>query len=231
MASQEHVDREGAAAGEGRPEPSVNIYIDGFNLYYGCLKDTPYRWLDIGALCRRLVPRNPIIRIRYFTSRVAARPGELDGPVHQATYLRALGTIDKLSIHLGHFHSHTVRLPVPDRSLHQGRRTIEVIETKEKGSDVNLATFMLLDAFRRESDIAVVVSNDSDLEQPIRALIQELGVPVGLVNPHPAKDRSRDLDKLGPLFFKQIRPSALKSCQFPRVLHDAQGEIRCPDTW
>jgi uncharacterized LabA/DUF88 family protein len=68
-----------------------------------------------------------------------------------------------------------------------------VIKTKEKGSDVNLATFLLLDAFRHESDIAVIVSNDSDLEQPIRALIEELNVRVGLVNPHPARDRSRDL--------------------------------------
>ena len=74
--------------------------------------------------------------------------------------------------------------PGPD----DGPRTVEVIKTQEKGSDVNLATFLLLDAFRQESDIAVVISNDSDLKEPIRVLIEELGVPVGLVNPHPAKD-------------------------------------------
>ena len=214
-----------------QPGRSVNIYVDGFNLYYGCLKDTDYRWLDIGALCHRLVPSNRINRIRYFTSRISARPEAPDGPVQQDAYLRALATIDKLSIHLGHFHSPRVRLPVADPSAFDGRRTVEVIKTQEKGSDVNLATFLLLDAFRRESDIAVVVSNDSDLEEPIRVLIQELGVQVGLVNPHPAKYRSRDLLKLEPLFFKQVRPSALGGCQFPRVLQDHQGEIRRPDAW
>jgi len=25
----------------------TRIYIDGYNLYYGCLKGTPYKWLDL----------------------------------------------------------------------------------------------------------------------------------------------------------------------------------------
>jgi hypothetical protein len=231
MTSQERTDRGGVAAPGDRPALSVNVYVDGFNLYYGCLKGTAYMWLDIGALCRRLVPANPINRIRYFTSRISARPDAPDGPAQQDAYLRALATIDGLNIHLGHFQSPKVRLPVADPSPDEKRRTVEVIKTQEKGSDVNLATFLLLDAFRHESGMAVVVSNDSDLAEPIRVLIQELGVPVGLVNPHPAKYRSRDLLQLGPLFFKQVRPSALRDCQLPRVLQDTQGEIRRPDAW
>jgi hypothetical protein len=30
----------------------TNVYVDGFNLYYGCLKGTPYKWLDLDAMCR-----------------------------------------------------------------------------------------------------------------------------------------------------------------------------------
>jgi hypothetical protein len=52
----------------------ANVYIDGFNLYYGALKGTPYRWLDIRSLCRHLLFRDTVQRIRYFTSRVRARP-------------------------------------------------------------------------------------------------------------------------------------------------------------
>jgi len=210
--------------------PSVSVYVDGFNLYYGCLLGTAYQWLDIGALCRKLLPRNPINHIHYFTSRVTARPGAPNGPEQQNAYLRALRTVDRLSIHLGHFQSLRVRLPVAD-PLPGGPRTVEVIKTQEKSSDVNLATRMLLDAFRKESEIAVVISNDSDLEEPIRALIQELDTPVGLVNPHPVKLRSHVLLGLNPLFFKQIRPSALAACQFPPALRDPQGEIRRPDGW
>ena len=53
---------------------ATNVYVDAFNLYYGCLKGTPYRWLDLGAPCRRLLPKDEIKRIRYFTATVSARP-------------------------------------------------------------------------------------------------------------------------------------------------------------
>ncbi len=38
----------------------TNVYVDGFNLYYGCLKGTPYRWLDLGALCQASTVRMPL---------------------------------------------------------------------------------------------------------------------------------------------------------------------------
>lgn len=211
---------------EGR---RANIYVDGLNLYHGCLKGSEYRWLDIVAFCRKLVPANPINRIRYFTSRVSARPEDPEASTRHDAYLRALATFDQLSIHLGKFQSTRVRLPAADRRLNDGHRTIEVIKTEEKRSDVNLATFLLMDAFRQESDIAVVVSNDSDLREPIRALIQDLGVPVGLVNPH--QYPCHDLLSLDPLFYKHVRPRALRACQLPPVLRDGQGEIRRPDGW
>ena len=81
----------------------ANVYIDGFNLYYGCLKGTPYKWLDLDALCRRLLPKHEIQRIRYFTALVSARPGDPQQPIRQEIYLRALRTIPHLSIHLGRF--------------------------------------------------------------------------------------------------------------------------------
>jgi hypothetical protein len=76
----------------------------------------------------------------------------------------------------------------------------------------------------------VIAGNDSDLEAPIRAVMQELGVPVGLLNPHPVWRRSRDLLNLDPVFFKQIRPNAVKNSQFPDVLTDANGTFRRPAT-
>ena len=161
---------------------ATNVYVDAFNLYYGCLKGTPYRWLDLGALCTRLLPRDRINRIRYFTAMVSARPDDL----------------------------------------------AQVVKTKEKGSDVNLATFLLLDGFKRDCAVAVVISNDSDLELPIELAQTELGLCVGVVNPHPPGHRSRALQ---PNFFKQIRPAALAACQFPPVLSDATGEIHKPKRW
>jgi uncharacterized LabA/DUF88 family protein len=105
---------------------------------------------------------------------------------------------------------------------------VEVMRTEEKGSDVNLATFLLLDGFKGDCDVAVVISNDSDLELAIELAQTELGLRVGVVNPHPAVHRSRALQ---PTFFKQIRPSALAACQFPPILADATGEIHKPKRW
>lgn len=44
------------------------IYVDGFNLYYGCLKNTPYKWLDLLALFKKLLHSNhQIVKIKYFS--------------------------------------------------------------------------------------------------------------------------------------------------------------------
>ena len=51
----------------------TRIYIDGFNLYYGAVKDTPYRWLDVRRMCELLLPEYSIETIKYFTARVSAR--------------------------------------------------------------------------------------------------------------------------------------------------------------
>jgi uncharacterized LabA/DUF88 family protein len=206
---------------------ATNVYVDAFNLYYGSLKGTPYRWLDLGALCARLLPKDRINRIRYFTATVSARPDNPNAPQRQQVYLRALETIPGLSIHYGHYLSHITRMPLanPRRG---GACTVEVIKTEEKGSDVNLATFLLLDAFQQDCDVAVVISNDSDLKLPIEVAQNELGLRVGVVNPHPPARRSR---ALRPTFFKQLRFSVLGSRQFPPVLTDAKGEIRKPARW
>jgi hypothetical protein len=144
----------------------VIVYIDGFNLYYGALKGTPYKWLDIVALARRLAPNDHLVAVRYFTARVRPQPSDPQQPQRQQAYLRALGTFPLVTIHLGHYLSHATRMPLatpkPGKS-----RTVEVIKTEEKGSDVNLATYLLLDAFRGRCDKAVVVTNDSDLQEPI----------------------------------------------------------------
>ncbi len=50
------------------------VYIDAFNLYYGCVKNTPYKWLDLSKLCAILLPQHHIERIKYFTARVKSLP-------------------------------------------------------------------------------------------------------------------------------------------------------------
>ena len=55
-------------------KPSVNIYVDGFNFYYGCVRGTLYRWLDFGGYFRTIFPNYTVNRIRYFTAMVNPTP-------------------------------------------------------------------------------------------------------------------------------------------------------------
>jgi hypothetical protein len=90
------------------------IYVDGFNLYYGALKGTPFKWLNLDRLCRLLLPKNEIVGIKYFTATVSARPHDPDQPTRQQTYLRALRTLPNLEIIYGHFLAHEVLMPRAD---------------------------------------------------------------------------------------------------------------------
>ena len=74
------------------------------------------------------------------------------------------------------------------------------MKTEEKGSDVNLASYLLIDAYRSDCDVAVIVSNDSDLLFPIEHIKRHLGKVIGILNPHPLPSR-----ELFPLanFYKQ----------------------------
>src|SRR5579872_1482649 len=144
----------------------TNVYVDGFNLYYCALRGTPHKWLNLAALCALAFPKFSINRIRYFTALVSARPHDPNNPIRQQTYLRALRTISGLSIHYGTFQTHINRMPLA-RQVPGGAHSALVVKTVEKGSDVKLATHLLNDAFENDYDQAVVISNDSDLAEPI----------------------------------------------------------------
>lgn len=206
----------------------TNVYIDGFNLYYGALKGSPYKWLNLELLCGQLLPKDTISRIRYFTAKVSARPGDPQLPVRQETYLRALETLPTVSIHLGVFYSSTARAYLAHPPV-RGPKTVEIIKTEEKGSDVALATYLMLDACRGDCDTAVLVTNDSDLREPLRLVRDELCLRTGVINPHPPNRRSRALEAT---FFKQLRPKALVVSQFPDQITDHGGrKISKPSGW
>lgn len=203
------------------------VYIDGFNLYYGAAKDTPYKWLNVAELCRLLLPNDIILKIKYYTANVDARPGDPGAPTRQQFYLRALRTIPNLSIYFGHFLTQARWLPLVSSKTKPPKK-VRVYKTEEKGSDVNLATHLVRDGFNREYEVAVLISNDSDLLEPIRVARYELGIPVGILNPHPKLSKA-----LLPhvTFFKQIRRGLLAKCQFPSVLTDGEGTFSKPSTW
>ena len=203
------------------------VYVDGFNLYYGALKDTPYKWLNIHKLCNFLLPNHNLARIKYFTARISARPNDPGQPTRQQIYLRALRTLPDFEIIYGSFLTTERFMPLADQPFNK-QKFVKVIRTEEKGSDVNIATHLLSDGFGKRYAAAVLVTNDSDLLEPIKVVRNEIGCDVGLVNPHkyPSKVLAPHMS-----FIKQIRKGALAASQFPDELKDRNGIFHKPTAW
>lgn len=205
------------------------VYVDAFNLYYGALKDKPYnyKWLDLLALSRAMLPaENDILGIKYFTAKVLPRPGDPSAPTRQDIYLRALNTIHAKVI-LGRFLSHRVRMHLAQPPI-GANPFVEVIKTEEKGSDVNLASYLLLDAMRDRMDCAVLITGDSDLTTPVKMAREEFGKTVFVLNPQQRKCAT--LQAVAS-FYRHIRPGVLAASQFPDVLTDEKGTFRKPAGW
>ena len=154
----------------------TNVYIDGFNLYYRALKDTQFRWLDLRKLAETIFPQDDVHRVCYFTARLDTRPGNPNQPRRQLIYLRALATLPGFDAYYGVFRSGVKRRPMvePVRGLPE---YVLVRDSEEKGSDVNLATRLLVDGFNGEYQQAVVVSNDADFAGAMRYVRGRPGPP------------------------------------------------------
>ncbi len=205
----------------------TNVYIDGFNLYYGALRGTAYKWLNPWVMCQALLPQHQIVELKYFTANVSSRPGDPGAPTRQQAYLRALATLPNTQIVYGHFLTNEIWMPEAGCPAGQ-QRHVKVIKTEEKGSDVNLAAHLLRDAYTSSADAYVLVTNDSDLAEPIRIVRQELNARVGVLNPH--RKPAHKLRKVAS-FLKPIRKGVLGASQFATTLHDANGTITKPANW
>jgi NYN domain len=217
------------------------VYVDGLNLYYRLLKANPqFKWLNPVQLAREVLSRQNIItKVRFFTARVSGRfdPG---APLRQQIYLDALGTLPELEIHYGNFLVSKVWAGLVPPDLDPAKpsakpplvpwpKLARVFKSEEKGSDVNLATYMLTDSFDNAFDVAAVITNDTDLCEPIRIITQQMGKVVGLLTPvaQPARSLSRLV-----AFTHHIRDHHLALSQFsnPVVLPNGTSLHR-PATW
>ena len=189
------------------------VYIDGFNFYYGQVRGTPWKWLDLTALFQKaLGPRNQLVKIKYFTARVQPSPGDPNVNIRQDSYMRALQTHCPLvEVYYGHFLRHRISM----ENANPPPPSVDVWKNEEKGSDVNLALHVLNDAWQNAYDCAVIVSNDSDLAEALRLVKAQNHKLIGLVTPGaPKRKTSRQLQQHAN-FIKPIRTWMLKSSQLP----------------
>ncbi len=203
------------------------VYVDGFNFYYGQVRGTPWKWLDLEALFRTVLgPQNKLVSVKYFTARVQPTPRDPSVHVRQDAYLRALTAhCPLIDIHYGHFLRHKISAenasPPPN--------VVQIWKNEEKGSDVNIAVHMLNDSWLSKFDCAVVVSNDSDLAESMHLIHSQHKKLLGLVTPGaPTRKTSVQLRQHAQ-FMRRISPAALQQCQLPDPIPGTT--IHKPPNW
>lgn len=200
------------------------VYIDGFNLYYGALnkKGPGRKWLDLESWLKKLLPNNNIAEIKFFTARVTGK-FDPDKPVRQNLYFRALATNKKITRIEGRFLNKKVKIQVTSDVTVTGK------VPEEKGTDVNLATHLVNDAHNKMFEMAVVVSNDSDLSEAIR-IVAQIKLPVGVINPCMGMTFNKQLTRHA-IFKEPVRTNAILRSQYPNAMTDSVGSFTKPPAW
>ena len=222
------------------------VYIDGLILYNMRLKRDPqHKWLNLKTLSDQLFsPGSVVERFNCYCARIY---GKFDqrAPNRQQDYLFASGTVPEISVHFSKFlpsqpWMQLVRPPLakPDGYVWPPvlPELVRVQKLEEKGSDVNLASHLVRDAFKGCFNQALVISNDTDLCEPIRIVTQGVGLPVGIVAPrravrHGPPMPSPSLMKVG-TFAIYIDDAPLAAAQFPNPIRLLNGRsLNKPAGW
>jgi len=181
-------------------------------------------------------------KLRYFSAKVKAVHWDPSVPTRQEFYWRALRTIPNLEIIKGNFVSWAKYMPqLPLVYNQNGRpRKVQVLRTEEKGSDVNLAAYLIYDNCIKDTNESIVISNDSDLVEAIEIVTVKLKRPVIVVNPNRTKMAHRDpshcsmhgeLARVATQSIRSINEKILATSQFPPTLTDSQGSFFKPTSW
>lgn len=221
------------------------IYIDGYNLYYGALHGSPYKWLDIVKLfqfiCREQHPSSNIICVKFFTAPVKAKISThgQQSLKSQSDYHKALKLLypDLVQIINGYFIDERGVLPRYKKPLDKTDR-LEVWRLEEKKTDVNIALHMYRDVLKKKADQIVLVSNDSDLVPALEFIKDEsTGVTVGSIMPRRkvegGKNRvfNKEISDLSDWTRKYILNSELEKSQLPDRIPSKKKPAFKPDYW
>ena len=208
------------------PQARSIVYVDGFNFYYGMVRDTEWKWLDLQRYFELVRPHDDIQEVHYFTSEVVGRARE-----RQSTYLRALATRPMVTTHLGRFKGKTLTCRVR-ACAYGGARRYRGLEEKE--TDVALSVTLIDDIYRDRADRFIIVSGDSDLLPALR-LVRERFPKKEIVVYIPAQ---RETSRAVAIEMRRIAHKhrtmprePLRRAQLPPIIRTPDGDIEKPEEW
>ena len=198
----------------------VIVYIDGFNFYYGLRKNRwrKYYWLDFVKLFETFMrPNQELVAVKYFSARV----DDVDKSLRQNALFQANQMNTKFKLILGKY----LKKKFKCKNCNFQNDTFE-----EKESDVRIATQIVADAFRKNCDISIVVSADSDMIPAIELAMEE-NHPV--FSYFPPFQRSSAIESMFTSVIKLERyENRFKNSLLPDVVTLKNGFLlNIPDKW
>ena len=214
----------------------VIAYIDGYNLYYGLLKGTPYKWLDLVSFVKRFLrPDQEIVGIKYFTAPIKTYPHDGGAVDRQKVYLQALSAMSLITIVQGFYAKNKTLAPVVEKQCRTCDVVVNgyvpVVKLEEKRSDVNFSVAVMLDAFQDKADSFFLFTGDTDQVGTIDAVRNKLGKRVCVFNPH--ESFSVNL-KTAASYYQNIPRDLPARCQLPDAIpYGKRGDrvIHRPAAW
>lgn len=227
----------GFFASEGRDFLKTRIYVDGYNLYYGCLRNTPYKWLDLKRLfTEQILPSSapfdysiatPLIKL-YTAKIVEKAANSHDSVADQESYHRALRftySDGSLEIIEGYYSVVQVSAylvdPVRPGKWPRECDRADIWKLEEKQSDVNLALDSVTDVLQDPNIGHVVfVTNDTDIAPALRKLKELTKVKIGLVIPtrNLERNENQELSKYADWVRSGITNDELHKSLLPRTV-------------
>ena len=210
-------------------------FIDGFNLYYGSLKDRPdLKWLDLRKMVAVLFPNDEIMGVTYFTARVDddGRSTPSEKRMRQDNYCRALASVD-VEVVDGRLEYREKECLVSHCAL---PRPCFFRIPVEKMTDVNMALHMVEDVVKFSPNVAVVISGDTDLipaMQRVRRLMPK-GLKQAFIpcSEKALKFRRTDEYGLNGWVARRLGEDVLRSAQFPPMVTAKDGTLlHRPTRW
>ena len=220
------------------------VYIDGFNLYFGALKNTPYKWLDIvqlfSRICNDQEPQSNIVAVKFFTAPVKAKIASsgLIAVKSQESYHKALRTLypETFEVIQGYFQVEKREFPRFLKPIEKGNR-VAVWKMEEKKTDVNIAIEMLTDSMEGIEQV-VLVSNDTDLVpalERIKKLFPEVKkavvIPRKEVKEQKTRPANNELLSASDWTRNHITEKELQEAQLPEYIPTKKKTVFKPKYW
>lgn len=220
----------------------TRVYVDGYNFYFGLLRHSPYKWLDLIKLFEQdILPQHckeaELVKLKLFTAPTLAKfaSNGQKASESQQRYWRALQYLypDKIEIVKGYYsqskQNAMLYVAPPDK-----QKRVDVWKLEEKLTDTQMSLHLYKDALHPDIDQVILVSNDSDMEPAAQLVREDTDTQLGVVLPRITGSKrtlSKKLYDLAHWASAGVTEKQLENALLPEKVPTHKKPIIKPDYW